>query len=95
MLQVNQLAYEETAERVTPLCLACFCGKPENFEVIRYLVEQGADLEIGEEDQKRTCLMAALLSKAKDQMKTVRYLLEKGANVNGKSRKGWKTVCCT
>ena len=92
MLQVNQQSWDHAGGCRTALFQACLHG---NLEVVRYLVEQGADWEIAEKyDKKRTCLMAALSSDSVNQMEIVQFLLKKGADVNRKSRKGWKIVCC-
>ena len=57
---------------------------------MRYLVEQGADLEIAETRRSKTCLMVACHRRftSSEQVDIVRYLLEKGAKVNGTNWKG-------
>lgn len=61
-----------------PLRAACFEGY---FEIVKYLVEHSADIEIANR-HGHTCLMVSCY---KGHTQIVRYLLEKGADVNRKS----------
>ncbi|KAM7148920.1 protein fem-1 homolog C isoform 2-T4 [Molossus nigricans] len=82
--EISSLISEKT-NGATPLLMAaraaCFDG---HLEIVKYLVEHKADLEVSNR-HGHTCLM---ISCYKGHKEIAQYLLEKGADVNRKSVKG-------
>ena len=72
-IDVNRLS----TQGYTAICEACKTGK---LEVVQYLLERGADIEVG----KRSCLYEACWN---GNVRVVRFLLENGANVENKNEK--------
>ncbi|GAV07188.1 hypothetical protein RvY_17059 [Ramazzottius varieornatus] len=70
-----------TSTNSTPLRAACYDGR---MQIVRFLVENGADLEIANR-HGHTSLMIACY---RGHIQIVKYLLERGASVNRKSIKG-------
>merc|ERR1712226_492761 len=70
-----------TKTNSTPLRAACFDG---HFEIVKYLVEHGADIEVANR-HGHTCLMIACY---KGHLKIAKYLIDAKADVNRKSVKG-------
>jgi ankyrin repeat protein len=57
-----------------------------HFEVVKYLVEHGANIEQASNNRDKTALLAAAF---KGHLDIVGYLIEKGANVNAQSINGF------
>jgi len=69
-----------------PLHMAVFT---EDFEVVKYLVEHGADVDSGGHWWKLEKTTPLLLAAEKGNLKIVKYLIEHGAKVDGKYRSKW------
>ena len=69
-------------ENVSPLNSACFLGE---FEIVKVLIENGADVNYRKTQTENTPLMNALVGSSKnkrDRFNIAEYLLEHGADVN-------------
>lgn len=74
----------ESADGWTPLHLAAYFGA---FPCVRYLVEQGADVNaVSNNKMKTTPLHHAVASR---KIEIVRYLIEQQADLHAKQAKGW------
>ena len=74
-------------EGATPVLVACWKGQ---LEMVKYLVGEGADLEVGQRLSGETCLMGVSHYPDYDEKKhdVMRYLLEKGVDVDKRDLKG-------
>lgn len=70
------------AKEQRPICYAAIYGR---LEVVQLLIESGADVTAGVEQQGRTPLHGAALQ---DRIRVAEYLLEKGAKVNSRDQNG-------
>lgn len=76
----------------TALIDAVDCG---NVEIVKYLVENGADMENMNNIWGNTALMKianAVCVKSEICIEIAQYLLDKGANINAKTRNGWTAL---
>lgn len=67
----------------TPLLAA---AKNGHLEVVKYLVEHGADIDKSDNNRRKTPLLAAAFE---GHFEIVKYLVDKGANVNVQAINGW------
>jgi len=73
-LDLNRVSLDESGDSL--LMAACIKGNPE---IVRYLVDNGADINFKRYGDKHTCLMEAVVA---NNMAVVEYLLQHGANIN-------------
>ena len=76
----------------TALIDAVDCG---NVEIVKYLVENGADMENMNNIWGNTALMKianAVCVESEICIEIAQYLLDKGANINAKTRNGWTAL---
>lgn len=73
-LDLNRVSLDESGDSL--LMAACIKGNPE---IVRYLVDNGADINFKRYGDKYTCLMEAVVA---NNLAVVEYLLQHGANIN-------------
>ena len=78
--QYDYFGYKETALEVAL--------KKENWEMLKYLVEHGADIEVNDNFGWSPLTSASLNGK----FEVVKYLVELGADVNAENNSGWSPL---